>query len=159
MMRRPAELGTVSLPVSTELVVREATEQDYPAAAELLAGEWGGDLAEVLVRIQEGAARGNTLYYVAALAGEPVAVLNVQQLAGQPWIYGFVVRQAFRGRGLGRQIMLIVLNMILADQPVDIFLEADPYNPPAVNLSQSLGFATMRTFDYWAKELADDTVS
>jgi ribosomal protein S18 acetylase RimI-like enzyme len=159
MMRRPAELGTVSLPVSTELVVREATEQDYPAAAELLAGEWGGDLAEVLVRIQEGAARGNTLYYVAALAGEPVAVLNVQQLAGQPWIYGFVVRQAFRGRGLGRQIMLIVLNMILADQPVDIFLEADPYNPPAVNLYQSLGFATMRTFDYWAKELADDTVS
>jgi ribosomal protein S18 acetylase RimI-like enzyme len=63
------------------------------------------------------------------------------------------------GRGLGRQIMLIVLNMILADQPVDIFLEADPYNPPAVNLYQSLGFATMRTFDYWAKELADDTVS
>jgi hypothetical protein len=26
-----------------------------------------------------------------------------------------------------------------------------------VHLYQSLGFAELRTFDYWAKELADDT--
>jgi ribosomal protein S18 acetylase RimI-like enzyme len=158
MMRRPGELGA-PVAVPTELEVRRADEQSLPLVAQVIAHEWGSDPQEVLVRVLANVAEHNTLYYLATLAGEPVVTLNIQTFEGRPWVYGFSVLEPMRGRGLGRQALTAVLSETWAGNPGDIFLEAEPTNLVALNLYQSLGFAVLRTFDYWAKELADDTDS
>ncbi|HMO59065.1 MAG TPA: N-acetyltransferase, partial [Roseiflexaceae bacterium] len=76
-----------------------------------------------------------------------------------PWLYGLVVREAYRGRGYGRQIVAAALAEVASQEHGDVFLEVEPENTPAVNLYRSLGFAVVRTFDYWAKELHDGTYS
>lgn len=154
MMQRPAAEGAVQSATS-QLDVRRATADDLPIVARITAEEWGS-LENNLARAREAVAGGVTTYYLALNAGQPVAALNIQMLDGRPWVYGFQVRAPLRGRGYGRQVLSAVLAEVWAANPGDLYLEVDPTNTVAVNLYRSLGFVELRTFDYWAKELADD---
>jgi ribosomal protein S18 acetylase RimI-like enzyme len=153
VMRRPGELGVPPVPPGP-LAVRVATEAELPLVARVMAADWGGEVEDVLAHLRAGVAQGY-LYYLATFAGQPVAALNLQRIEGRPWIYGFNVLAAYRGRGFGRQTLAAALSETLAADPGDAFLEVEPTNQAAVGLYNSLGFAALRTFDYWAKELAD----
>jgi ribosomal protein S18 acetylase RimI-like enzyme len=153
VMRRPGELGVPPVPPGP-LAVRVAAEDELPLVARVMAADWGGEVEEVLAHLHTGVARGY-LYYLATFEGEPVAALNLQRIEGRPWIYGFNVLAPYRGRGFGRQTLAAALGETLEADPGDAFLEVEPTNLAAVGLYHSLGFAELRTFDYWAKELAD----
>jgi ribosomal protein S18 acetylase RimI-like enzyme len=158
MMRRPGDLGLPEVPAGPLEVVR-ASEGQFAEVAQVLAAGWGGDAEALLARIQQSVDREAISYYLARLDGEPVAALNIQILEGRPWVYGFVVIGAHRGRGYGRHTIAAALADALAESPGDSFLEVEPDNTVAVSLYHSLGFAVLRTFDYWAKELPDGTHS
>ncbi len=151
-MRRPADLPPVIVP-NGPLHVHMASEAELPQVAQVSATDWGADLVEVLTQVRNSFARGGVDYYLATLDGTPVSALNIQWLEGRPWVYGFSVSQAYRGRGFGRQTISFALADALARSPGDAFLEVDPGNATAITLYQSLGFAVQQTFDYWAKEL------
>lgn len=158
MMRRPADLGIPEVPPGPLQVVR-ASPEHLPLVAQALAEGWGGSQETLLARITQSMEREAISYYVALLDGQPVSALNIQILEGRPWVYGFVVNPAHRGRGYGRQTIVTALADALTQSPGDAFLEVEPDNDAAVNLYHSLGFAVLRTFDYWAKELPDGTHS
>ena len=88
-------------------------------------------------------------YYIATLDREPIGTLNVQNLGGEAYIYGFVVRPEQRGRGYGKEILARAIADIVAQRPQPIFLEVETENDPAFGLYRSFGFEVTTTYDYY----------
>lgn len=61
--------------------------------------------------------------------------------AGEAHILNICVRADLRGQGIGRKLMLFLLERARAAQMEDVFLEVRPSNPTAIALYASLGFS------------------
>jgi len=150
-MRLTNPAGVAATP--TTLDVRRATADDLPSIAAILADDWADEIHVIQVVVGRNMAKPTYRYYIATLAGDPVGTLNVQTYDGDPYIYGFVVRPQYRGRGLGREILAHTLRDLAGDGGQPVYLEVEPDNTPAVRLYRSLGFETLATFDYYRLEV------
>lgn len=77
---------------------------------------------------------------VAENAGEIVGYGIVAMGAGEAHILNICVAEQVRGRGIGRRMMLLLLERSAQAGMQDVFLEVRPSNPRAIALYQSLGF-------------------
>ena len=78
---------------------------------------------------------------VADLDGEIVAYGVVAMGAGEAHILNLCVRGDLRGRSIGRQMLLLLLERSRQAGMEAVFLEVRPSNPHAIALYQSVGFA------------------
>jgi ribosomal-protein-alanine N-acetyltransferase len=77
---------------------------------------------------------------VAERAGAVVAYGIVAMGAGEAHILNVCVATGLRGRGIGRRMMMLLLERSAQAGMRDVFLEVRPSNPHAIALYQSLGF-------------------
>jgi ribosomal-protein-alanine N-acetyltransferase len=77
---------------------------------------------------------------VAELDGEVVAYGIVATGAGEAHILNLCVRDDLRGRGVGRQMLSLLLDRVREAGVGDAFLEVRPTNKLAISLYQSVGF-------------------
>lgn len=65
-------------------------------------------------------------------------------------LYSIAIDQAYRGRGLGRALLVNCLDVLRAQGVVSVSLEVDVSNTPAITLYESLGFSRTRMLrDYY----------
>jgi ribosomal protein S18 acetylase RimI-like enzyme len=141
---------TDSLPrIGQRLDFRKATQDDAPAIGAILARDFDADAAQVQQNVAHNMQSPVYQYYIATLDHEPIGTLNVQNIDGDAYIYGFVVSPAQRGRGYGKEILARAIADIVAQRPQPIFLEVETENDPAFGLYRSFGFVVTRTFDYY----------
>jgi ribosomal-protein-alanine N-acetyltransferase len=77
---------------------------------------------------------------VAEMEGEVVAYGIVAMGAGEAHILNLCVRGDMRGRGVGRQMLRLLLERARQAGMADVFLEVRPSNLLAISLYQSVGF-------------------
>jgi len=77
---------------------------------------------------------------VADLDGEIVAYGVVAMGAGEAHILNLCVRADLRGRSIGRQMLMLLLERSRQAGMDAVFLEVRPSNPYAIALYQSVGF-------------------
>jgi len=77
---------------------------------------------------------------VAEIEGEIVAYGIVAMGAGEAHILNLCVRGDLRGRGVGRQMLMLLLERARQAGMTDTFLEVRPSNLLAIALYQSVGF-------------------
>ncbi len=77
---------------------------------------------------------------VAELDGQVVAYGIVAMGAGEAHILNLCVRDDLRGRGVGRQMLKLLLERVREAGVGDAFLEVRPTNTLAISLYQSVGF-------------------
>jgi len=77
---------------------------------------------------------------VAELEGEIIAYGVVAMGAGEAHILNLCVRSDLRGRNVGRQMLLLLLERSRQAGMAAVFLEVRPSNPHAIALYQSVGF-------------------
>ncbi|MGB7904324.1 MAG: ribosomal protein S18-alanine N-acetyltransferase [Steroidobacteraceae bacterium] len=77
---------------------------------------------------------------VAESAGEVVAYGIVAMGAGEAHVLNLCVDGAVRGRGIGRRMLLLLIERSVQAGMQDVFLEVRPSNLHAIALYQSLGF-------------------
>lgn len=77
---------------------------------------------------------------VAELRGEIVAYGVLAVGAGEAHILNLCVLEDLRGRGLGRQMLKLLLERAAEAGAGDVFLEVRPSNTLAISLYQSVGF-------------------
>jgi ribosomal protein S18 acetylase RimI-like enzyme len=144
---------TNSLPqVEQRLDFRKATQDDAPPIGAILAQDFNGDAEQVQQRVAHNMQSPTYQYYIATLDHEPIGTLNVQNLGGDAYIYGFVVRPDQRGRGYGKEILARAIADIVAARLQPIFLEVETENDPAFGLYRSFGFVVITTYDYYRLE-------
>jgi ribosomal protein S18 acetylase RimI-like enzyme len=142
-----------ALPAS-DLAVARATAADAALIATVIASDAGFDATNFGQHVAISMLQPNYRYYIARLHGAPVGTANIQILNGDAYIYGFVVRAEYRGRGYGRQILAHMLAEIAAERAQPVFLEVETDNATALALYRSFGFQITNTFDYYRIDVA-----
>lgn len=141
----PALFAPVALP---GLALRPATGADREAVIALDRAAFGGALPAY-----EGAGADLANTQIILLEGAAVGKLRVDTAGGTHGIYGVVVVEGLRGRGIGGAALSAALIELLAEGGGDIYLEVDSENPAACHLYQKLGFRVASSFDYYPMAL------
>ncbi len=77
---------------------------------------------------------------VAEVDGEIVSYGIVAMGAGEAHVLNLCVSAAYRSRGVGRQMLMLLLERSRQAGMTEVFLEVRPSNPLAIALYQSVGF-------------------
>jgi ribosomal protein S18 acetylase RimI-like enzyme len=77
-----------------------------------------------------------------------VGTLRLTESPRRTMIYGFVIAEFRRGQRLGTRMLATVLDQLRAEGAVEVGLEVDPDNTPAVRLYEAYGFKTVTTYRY-----------
>ena len=136
-----------------DMLVREATPQDYDALAEALVSAFGGSYDHTHARIEAEAGEGDGRYLVGEVEGRLVGGLKLYQHDGRAGIYAFGVSQDERGKGYGRAILQQTMEIARANGCPRIYLEVDDDNTVARRLYESSGFQTTTTYGYYVTPL------
>ncbi|HEX3269261.1 MAG TPA: GNAT family N-acetyltransferase [Ktedonobacterales bacterium] len=137
----------------SDVLVREATSQDYDALADVLVSAFGGSYDHTRARIEAEAGEGDGRYLVGEVDGQLVGGLKLYEHDGRAGIYAFGVSQEERGKGYGRAILQQTIEIARADGFPRIYLEVDDDNTVARRLYESSGFQTTTTYGYYVVPL------
>jgi [ribosomal protein S18]-alanine N-acetyltransferase len=116
---------------------RAMTPGDLPSVAAVERASYPFPWSEGIFR---DCLRVGYLCRVAELDGEIVAYGVVAMGAGEAHILNLCVRGDLRGRSIGRQMLLLLLERSRQAGMEAVFLEVRPSNPHAIALYQSVGF-------------------
>jgi [ribosomal protein S18]-alanine N-acetyltransferase len=117
---------------------RAMTPGDVPAVAAVERASYEFPWSEGIFR---DCLRVGYLCRVADLDGEIVAYGVVAMGAGEAHLLNLCVRGDLRGRSVGRQMLMLLLERSRQAAMEAVFLEVRPSNPHAIALYQSVGFA------------------
>jgi ribosomal protein S18 acetylase RimI-like enzyme len=90
-----------------------------------------------------------TLYYEGQMAAVGLGVVTGDAL----WFFDIVTDAAWRNRGLGKQLMLHLIQWGKANGATTAYLQVMADNAPAVRLYEKLGFKEM--YQYWYRVKRD----
>lgn len=116
---------------------RAMTPGDVPAVAAVERASYPFPWSEGIFR---DCLRVGYLCRVADLDGEVVAYGVVAMGAGEAHILNLCVRSDLRGRNVGRQMLMLLIERSRQAGMEAVFLEVRPSNPHAIALYQSVGF-------------------
>lgn len=78
-----------------------------------------------------------------------LACIRLEETTGEWGIFGFVVQEDQRGKGLGRKVLTASIGLMLEHAPESIYLEVETDNQPAFHLYQNIGFDVRNQYDYY----------
>jgi len=111
-----------------------------------------GDREPELILPEEEEAKGMAIH-LAYWDGWIVGKVHLQLLNGLGGIYGLGVLPEYRGRGLGRAILLEGVRRLKAAGAGEVLLQVATGNESALGLYKSCGFKVTSTMDYYALNL------
>ena len=139
--QRPSSIQTIALEradqaVQDTLVALLSTSREVnPPTAQALLKSWLSDAAQRL--------------YVGWQEDRAIGVIRVHQGQSSAHLHSFVVHPDLRGRGYGRQILMGVLDEVIAEDWPHIMLEVDVENVVALSLYRSIGFEPITVCQYY----------
>jgi len=150
------ELGQPQMPGAFDerLHVERMEAADVDVAAQIMTRCFGGSEADGRHYLAKQVGSDTRHTYIAHLDTLPIGALTLIRSGGEAGIYGFGVLPEYRGRGYGRQILALVIQMALAAGPERIILEVAPENDRALGLYLSVGFRETHRYDYYALAIA-----
>lgn len=132
-------------PADPAVSLRPAIASDIPELARLYQDGFGSPLVDSPAQLTTDRAR----TWVVARDEESIGTVRVSlddELGG---VYGFVIASAWRGRGIGRDVLRRVCRQLREQGAKRIGLEVAVDNDGALGLYTSLGFERIATEDYY----------
>lgn len=131
------------------LQMREAGPEDVEALARIRTAAFGSAEDAAARSIAREMRDPHQRFYLAWLDETPVGSLKVFFVDDRASIYAFAVLPDHRGRGIGRQILTLTLEMLLVEGWRRIGLEVLTDNHMALALYRSCGFRETTTYGYY----------
>ena len=100
----------------------------------------------------------NACYLVALVGEEVVASCGLRHIVGEGEITNVVTKSTMRGKGIGRQILLQLLEEGAKMGARDFTLEVRVSNAPAIHLYESLGFVSEGVRKNFYEEPTEDAL-
>lgn len=97
---------------------------------------------------EEEEKRGITIF-MAEFEGKIIGKVNLQLLAGLGGIFGLGILPEYRGKGHGRELLTLAIEMFKNLEVADVMLQVEANNENALSLYKSLGFKATSTMDYY----------
>ena len=135
------------------IMLRRAGPEDVGTLARVQAGVFGDPEDAVRRSIQEDMGAPEYRFYLGLREDAPVSSLKVIFMDGKAAIYAFGVLPQYRGRGLGRQVLLRLFETLRPEGWMRFMLEVEPDNAAALALYRGLGFRMTTTYGYYLLDL------
>ncbi len=141
------------------IILRKAEYSDYPELARMDEAAFG----QVSVNIAESKAEDDRAAFKKAYSSAYIAKLDVLTIGkigtlmdgGDGYIFGFVVKPEYRGRGFGREILSLMLKKLTAEKIDTVLLEVAVSNEKALSLYETCGFKRITVYDYYKIDLSE----
>lgn len=128
----------------SEISLRQASTDDIPSLSELFREAFGSGDVEPARLAGE---RSRTL--MIERGGESIGTVAVAREGDRSAIYGFVVAEHLRGRGIGREVLQRACQDQFDTGATRVDLEVEVENDSALGLYTSVGFEPVATDDYY----------
>ena len=135
-------------PGGPEITLRQATAEDEPRILAWMEQGFGSSAHEDFSRRMR---RTTVIELEGRAVGTMIIDRDYEEEAG---IFGFVVEESLRGRGIGRAALRQACVQVRADGAALVSLDVDVANDHALGLYTSVGFRRVMTEDYYALPLS-----
>jgi ribosomal protein S18 acetylase RimI-like enzyme len=126
--------------------LRRAGPADTASVAALLQSGLSGPAPDLADRLASSRER----TWLIEADGQAVGTIRLTRTAEVGGVYGFVIAPAWRGQGLGRDVLRRVCRQLRAEGATRIGLDVAVDNDRALGLYTSLGFTPIASEDYYA---------
>lgn len=134
---------------SERIILRKATNEDAKDVAYQNGIYFGESMEDKpLIMPEEEAKRGLTIY-IAEVGQNVIGKVNLQRTGDLGAIFGLGVLPEFRGRGLGRALLLTAIETFKMEGYEKVMLQVEAMNDTALSLYLSCGFEVTSTMDYF----------
>ena len=133
------------------VALRPAGVDDTATLARILSASFGSPAAAAREQVERGLDEAKRRYYLATVGGDPVGMLLAGEWEGTggAGITAFGVLPDYRGRGIGRQMLVDAVDALLADGWDRILIEVVTDNVRALTLYQSCGFRVVTAYAFY----------
>jgi len=148
--------ATSPLPAASQhITMRQATPDDLPALIDLIQAGFALDAAEEARQIAESdLTRAGARAYFAEVEGVPVGRISALVSENEVYLRAFSVLADYRGRGIGRALLLGTIARLRAEGHRHFSLDVVTDNHNALGLYTSCGFREVSVYDYYPWPLA-----
>ena len=148
--------ATSPLPVASQhITMRQATPDDLPALIDLIQAGFTLDDAKEARQIAESdLTRAGARAYFAEVEGVPVGRISALVSENEVYLRAFSVLADYRGRGIGRALLLGTIARLRAEGHRHFSLDVVTDNHNALGLYTSCGFREVSVYDYYPWPLA-----
>jgi ribosomal protein S18 acetylase RimI-like enzyme len=87
--------------------------------------------------------------YIFSLSGQNVGIASVFVEDAEASIHGFGIIPEYRGKGLGKEMLLQITNNLISEGNKNIIIEVDSKNKAAFELYKKCGFKVAVSYDYF----------
>ena len=143
------------------IVLRKAEPRDDPELRELDAKHFGG-AGTVSEEASEEASEASGLpdesyktTYIAELNGKLIGKIGTTMEGPEGYVFGFVIKPEYRGRGYGKETLSLILSKLLSENIRTVLLEVAAENNNALSLYKSCGFKEDTVYNYYELALQD----
>ena len=134
---------------SSDITLRKALSADYPDLIKLDAAAFHDDEAVA----EDAAINAYRTTLVAELDGVFIGKIGLLLEEGDGYIFGFVIKPEYRGRGYGREVLSRALLRFQSEQVKRVCLEVAVKNENALMLYKNCGFEEITVYNYFSKDL------
>lgn len=135
-------------PMHSPASFRDAALSDLEAMVVIRLASFGGREAEVRADIPRWL-EANQRIHIAKVNDKPVGIVRVVTYPDCVFINGLGVLPEYRGRGVGRYMLVQAVDRLLQENQGPIMLEVQTDNRNALALYQSSGFREIATYRYY----------
>jgi len=129
--------------------LRKANNGDAREIARQNAIYFNTELKEDNLVLPEEEEKSGNLIYIGEVDNHTVGKVHVEVRNGVGGIYGLGVLPEYRGKGYGREILLLAIEQLKQQNVRDIMLQVAAKNATALNLYKSCGFTETSVMDYY----------
>jgi ribosomal protein S18 acetylase RimI-like enzyme len=132
------------------LALRPARDDDAETLIRVTAAAFGDPEEETRSFLPPLLRAANRRFWVITLAGEPIGAIATVWSGGTVGITTFGIVPEHRGKGYGRQILVELIDILLAEDWQQIMIEVEVENLNALGLYHASGFRETTTFGYYS---------
>lgn len=130
--------------------LRPADARDATTLTRLLTASFGSPEEAAREQVSLGLAESKRRYFLAAVDGNPAGLLQAGEWEeGSAGISAFGVLPAYRGRGIGRQMLLDAVDALLEEGWEHVLIEVVTDNERALALYRSCGFRVTTAYGFY----------
>ncbi|MBK1810573.1 GNAT family N-acetyltransferase [Clostridium sp. YIM B02505] len=91
--------------------------------------------------------------YVAELNNQIIGSCSVSYDGNDIFLFGFAIAKVNQGKGMGKETLMKLIEVLCRDESKNIFIEVDSGNDIAFNLYKKCGFEIKTAFEYHRKTM------
>lgn len=131
------------------VVLRKATNKDARDIEFQNSMYFNTPMREENIPMPEEEEKCGTTTYLAEINNKIIGKVNVGISEGTGGIFGLGIMTEYRGKGYGRELLILAIEKLQEKSPEHIMLQVAAKNSNALNLYKSCGFQETSTMDYF----------